>query len=272
MKVRQGITLEVFGQDGISVAPVRPEDRQGWKQKLSGLLGDFGVEWDWGTVAGYLARVRAAQPAQDVAYLAPHGALRQYVMGGEDRRAAASELTAMQALLHAGAVRGRLRHVHRPHLPALLLRGHGGAGRAGPGAGRGGPPAGRAHAQRERRDRRGRGRDAHRGRASRAAPSTSRTSSWPAATTGRKVQELVESLELARLQGLRITADQYPYAAGSTMLGAILPPWAHDGGTEATLARLARSGGARSACATRWRTRGRPSGTTSGSGAAPKGS
>src|SRR5262245_46021577 len=27
MKVRQGITLEVFGQDGISVAPVRPADR-----------------------------------------------------------------------------------------------------------------------------------------------------------------------------------------------------------------------------------------------------
>ena len=27
--------------------------------------------------------------------------------------------------------------------------------------------------------------------------------------------------------------------AGSTLLGAILPPWAHDGGTEATLARLA---------------------------------
>src|SRR6185503_8731939 len=35
MKLRQGITLEVFGQDGISVAPVRPEDQQNWKQKLS---------------------------------------------------------------------------------------------------------------------------------------------------------------------------------------------------------------------------------------------
>ena len=38
---------------------------------------------------------------------------------------------------------------------------------------------------------------------------------------------------------MRITADQYPYVAGSTMFGAILPPWAHDGGSEATLARLA---------------------------------
>src|SRR5215212_3145893 len=28
MKVRQGITLEVFGQDGLSVAPIRREDRR----------------------------------------------------------------------------------------------------------------------------------------------------------------------------------------------------------------------------------------------------
>src|SRR4029079_19163361 len=43
---------------------------------------------------------------------------------------------------------------------------------------------------------------------------------------------------------LRFTADQYPYVAGSTLLGAILPPWAHVGGTEATLVRL-REGAAR---------------------------
>src|SRR5262249_4510516 len=40
-------------------------------------------------------------------------------------------------------------------------------------------------------------------------------------------------------EGARLTADQYPYIAGSTMLGAILPPWAHAGGVEATLERLA---------------------------------
>jgi len=39
-------------------------------------------------------------------------------------------------------------------------------------------------------------------------------------------------------RGLRFTADLYPYAAGSTLLGAILPPSAHAGGPAATLARL----------------------------------
>jgi N-acyl-D-amino-acid deacylase len=53
-----------------------------------------------------------------------------------------------------------------------------------------------------------------------------------------KAADVAGFLEGARREGLGFTADQYPYVAGSTLLGAILPPWAHDGGTEATLVRL----------------------------------
>src|SRR5688572_14144081 len=106
MKVRQGITLEVFGQDGISVAPVRPEARAAWRQKLTGLLGDFGVEWDWSSTAEYLRRVDAARPAPDVAYLVPHGAIRQWAMGPDDRKATGSEITEMQSLLRRGLDEG----------------------------------------------------------------------------------------------------------------------------------------------------------------------
>jgi N-acyl-D-amino-acid deacylase len=106
MKVRQGITLEVFGQDGISVAPVRPEERAAWKQKLAGLLGDFGVEWDWASVREYLARIARAEPAPDIAYLVPHGAIRQCVLGGGDRRADAAALAAMQGLLRESLAEG----------------------------------------------------------------------------------------------------------------------------------------------------------------------
>ena len=35
-----------------------------------------------------------------------------------------------------------------------------------------------------------------------------------------------------------MTADQYPYAASGTGLDAILPNWAHAGGTDSLLARL----------------------------------
>jgi N-acyl-D-amino-acid deacylase len=47
-----------------------------------------------------------------------------------------------------------------------------------------------------------------------------------------KAPEMVAAVERARDEGLDITADQYPYLAGSTMLGALLPPWCHAKGTE----------------------------------------
>jgi N-acyl-D-amino-acid deacylase len=53
-----------------------------------------------------------------------------------------------------------------------------------------------------------------------------------------KVGMMTQRIDEARANGVRLTADQYPYVAGSTVLGAILPPWAHDGGIEATLQRL----------------------------------
>lgn len=46
-------------------------------------------------------------------------------------------------------------------------------------------------------------------------------------------------LEQAQEEGIRISFDQYPYVAGSTMLGVILPPRVHSGGTDKLLERLA---------------------------------
>jgi N-acyl-D-amino-acid deacylase len=61
---------------------------------------------------------------------------------------------------------------------------------------------------------------------------------------GRKnwplIDQAVELLEMAGREGIQVSFDQYPYVAGSTMLGVILPPWAHDGGTDKSLERLRR--------------------------------
>jgi N-acyl-D-amino-acid deacylase len=53
-----------------------------------------------------------------------------------------------------------------------------------------------------------------------------------------RMPEVLEKIRKARADGLDITADVYPYIAGSTSLSASLPPWALEGGTEKMLARL----------------------------------
>jgi len=50
--------------------------------------------------------------------------------------------------------------------------------------------------------------------------------------------KLVSTIQTARDAGQDVTADMYPYVAGSTSLTAILPPWVVDQGTEKMLERL----------------------------------
>lgn len=53
-----------------------------------------------------------------------------------------------------------------------------------------------------------------------------------------QMPELVATLAAARANGQQVTANVYPYRAGQNNLASIIPPWAHEGGTEAMVARL----------------------------------
>ena len=55
---------------------------------------------------------------------------------------------------------------------------------------------------------------------------------WGAST------ETLAHVAAARARGVDATLDQYPYTASSTGINALLPSWAQDGGREATLRRL----------------------------------
>jgi N-acyl-D-amino-acid deacylase len=57
------------------------------------------------------------------------------------------------------------------------------------------------------------------------------------ANWGRAPKALAK-VEEARKDGIDVTFDQYPYTAGSTFLGSLLPPWAHEGGLDILLTRL----------------------------------
>lgn len=48
----------------------------------------------------------------------------------------------------------------------------------------------------------------------------------------------LDRIDKARMEGLDVTADMYPYNAGSTHLGALLPAWALEGGMVRVFSRL----------------------------------
>src|SRR5207237_10842481 len=50
--------------------------------------------------------------------------------------------------------------------------------------------------------------------------------------------EIVDLILAARAAGQDVTANVYPYRAGQNNLSSIIPPWAHEGGAQAMLARL----------------------------------
>ncbi len=238
MKIRQGITLEVFGQDGISVAPIRTEDQPQVARSLAGLDGDLGRAWDWQSVAEYLAAIERARPAIDCAYLIPHGAVRLSVMGMEDRRARPDEIAAMQELIRQSMREGAL------GLSTGLIY----------------PPCCFAdtselielcHAVAEfdgifvshMRSESDYIEDAIAEMIEVGKRSGVRVHISHFKIAGRenwaRIDGVLAMIHQAQAEGVTVTADQYPYIAGSTMLGAILPPWAHAGGIEETLKRLA---------------------------------
>lgn len=54
---------------------------------------------------------------------------------------------------------------------------------------------------------------------------------------GEKMLALIDE---SRHAGVDVTFDQYPYAAGSTLLHSLLPYWVHAGGPQALLERIQR--------------------------------
>ena len=238
MKVHQGITLEVFGQDGISVAPIRAKDRPQMERSLTGLLGKLDRDWDWETVGEYLTAVEGAKPSLDFSYLIPHGAVRLNTMGMEDRRATPAELAAMQDLIRRsmreGAVGLSTGLIYPPCCFAdtteLIELCRAVAEFDGVFV---------AHMRSESDYLE----DAVAEMIEIGRKSGVRVHISHFKAAGREnwqvIDGVLEMVRIARAEGMRLTADQYPYTAGSTMLGAILPPWAHAGGIEETLSRLA---------------------------------
>jgi N-acyl-D-amino-acid deacylase len=235
-KLLQGITTEILGQDGISVAPIPPAAGTDWQGALSGLLGQSPHPATWPTVGAYLAALSQASLPVNAAYLVPHGALRMAGPGLEQRPATASELEAMavsaREAFREGAVGLSTGLIYPPCTYAgetelVTLSGVAGEFSA--------PLV--VHLRSEGKDLLASIQEMLRVTAGRSPLHISHLKLM-GKTFASQLGPALELLEKSRDRGQAITADQYPYTAGSTMLAAVLPDWAHAGGAGQLLARL----------------------------------
>ncbi|BCS89572.1 N-acyl-D-amino-acid deacylase family protein [Pseudodesulfovibrio sediminis] len=238
-KIRQGVTTEILGQDGISMAPLPSAYIPAWRKNLAGLDGDSEtLDWTYETTDGYLSRMESSGVGTNVAYLVPHGNIRMEAMGLDDTTASEADREAMCAVLRrefdagafglsTGLIYPPCTYADKAEMEALCSVA---------------AEYGRPLVIHQRSE------------ADTIVESMTEVLDI-ARTTGvhvhfshfkicgknnaDKFQPVIDLLDRAREEKLTVTLDQYPYVAGSTMLGAILPPWAHAGGTEKLLERLA---------------------------------
>lgn len=237
-KVHQGITTELLGQDGISLAPLPEQYISPWRKNLAGLEGDSDeIDWTYKTVDGYLKMMETAGVGLNEAYLVPHGNVRMEAMGLDSRLATDEEIRSMCDILRrdleAGAYGLSTGLIYMPcaysdtrelvELCKVVAEYDG---------------VFVIH-QRSEADTilESMKEVIEIGRQSGVKVHFSHFK-----VCGRKnwaiIDQVIELLEQAKADGIRVSFDQYPYVAGSTMLGVILPPWVHDGGTDKLLKRL----------------------------------
>ena len=98
-KVRQGVTTDLLGLDGIGYAPLADHLQPAFRDYFAALNGDPPISRDWSTVAGWLDTFEGAA-ACNAAHHVPHGCVRAALVGWEDRQATPDELRAMQQITH----------------------------------------------------------------------------------------------------------------------------------------------------------------------------
>lgn len=237
-KVMQGITTEVLGQDGISMAPLPKQYISPWRKNLAGLDGDSEtIDWEYETTENYLKLIEKAKPGLNACYLVPHGNIRMEAVGLDNSRPNANDIKRMKQILRremeAGAYGLSTGLIYMPcaysEIEELIELCKVVADYDGIFV---------VHQRSEADTIIDSMKEIIRiGRESGVKIHFSHfkvcgKKNWD------KIDEIIKLLENAKKEGIQLSFDQYPYVAGSTMLGVVLPPWVHDGGTNKVLERL----------------------------------
>ena len=238
-KVRQGVTTEVIGVDGVSYAPIPdPDDLEALAHMNAGLDGRPDIAYDWGSVESYLDRLDALHPSVNLAFLVGNSALRMAAMGWDEVEASEGDVANMRSMLREAMEEGAI----------------------GLSSGLDYPPG--AYASTDELVQLTRQAAALGGfyhthvryalgdrylDPFREAIEIGRRGEGPAHITHFYHRQtfpggpgpMLDLVDDARAEGLDVTFDTYPYEWASTRLLIMIPPWVQSGGPIATKERLA---------------------------------
>jgi N-acyl-D-amino-acid deacylase len=230
--IRQGVTLEVMGE-GTSMGPLSDTLKAEMRLKQ----GDVQYPITWSTLRGYQDSLVKRGVSTNIASFVGAATVRINHLGWDDRDPTPDELKAMQADVRQAMEEGALgvssaliyapgTYAKTPELKALVQA-------AAP---YGGMYISHMRSEGDRleqavdelieiaRDAGVRAEIFHIKAAGEA--------NWP------KMARVLARIDSVRATGLEITADLYPYTAGSTGLDAAMPRWVQEGGYRAWAARL----------------------------------
>lgn len=238
IKIRQGITTEVLGQDGISMAPLPVEFISPWRKNLAGLDGESDeIDWEFKTTDRYLEMMEENGVGLNESYLVPHGNIRMEAMGLDDRPATPEEIQKMRDItrreMEAGSLGLSSGLIYIPcaystteeliEMCKVVAEYDG---------------VFVVH-QRSEADTIV---DSMKEIIEIGIKSGVKIHFSHFKVCGKNNWQYIPDMKMlldeGKKDGLTISFDQYPYAAGSTMLGVVLPPWAHAGGTDQLMKRL----------------------------------
>jgi N-acyl-D-aspartate/D-glutamate deacylase len=237
IKLRQGVTLEVLGNCGSSLAPLVNDSRALVQAENVSQMDSWNQPLDWSSYGEYVRALNNKGLAINVMGLVGHGTLRLAAMGQSDAPPDPEQMDCMKSLLgrslDEGAAGMSTGLIYAPgcfaDTPELVEL-------AKVTGSRGGFYA--SHMRNEAEGIMAALDEIIRiGREGRIPVHVSHLK--VAGTKNWHLREaVVNKLEAARADGIDITCDVYPYYHSCTTMLALLPPWSLEGGMDALIPRL----------------------------------
>jgi N-acyl-D-amino-acid deacylase len=230
--IRQGITLEVFGE-GTSMGPLSEQMKEEYRKEGGG----FKYENQWTTLGEYLAFLEKKGVACNVASFMGATTARIHVLGYEDRKPTDEELKKMQDLVRQAMEEGALGvGSSLIYAPAFYAKTEELIALCKVAAEYDGLYISHLRSEGNSFEK------AVDELLTIAKEAGIRAEIYHLKAAGKenwhKIDKVIAKIDSARKAGLEISTDMYTYIAGATGLDASMPPWVQEGGYEKWVERL----------------------------------